>query len=99
MALKVQSFKGMPMDIEFGIEKNKVYLLQARPITNLKKYAEFNVWDNSNIVESYSGVTTPLTFSFIRRAYFAVYWQFCQTIGLDKKTILKNKYVLENMLG
>ena len=99
MARKVQVFKGIPMDIEFAIERNRIYLLQARPITNLKKYAEFRVWDNSNIVESYSGVTTPLTFSFIRRAYFDVYWQFCQTIGLDKKTILENKQVLENMLG
>jgi pyruvate,water dikinase len=99
IALKVQTFKSIPMDIEFGIENGKIYLLQARPITNLKKYPEFNVWDNSNIVESYSGVTTPLTFSFIRRAYFAVYWQFCQTIGLDKKTILANTHVFENMLG
>ncbi len=99
MAQKMQDFKGMPMDIEFGIENNKIYLLQARPITNLKKYAEFNVWDNSNIVESYSGVTTPLTFSFIRRAYFAVYWQFCQTLGLSEKTIIENKHILENMLG
>ena len=99
MALKIQDFKGMPMDIEFGIKNNRIYLLQARPITNLKKYAEFNVWDNSNIVESYYGVTTPLTFSFIRRAYFAVYWQFCQTIGLDKKTILENTHIFKNMLG
>lgn len=99
MALKVQKFKGLPVDIEFGIEYNRIYLLQARPITNLKEYAEFKVWDNSNIVESYSGVTTPLTFSFIRKAYFAVYWQFCRTIGVDKKTILNNKQVLENMLG
>jgi pyruvate,water dikinase len=99
IALKAQGFKGIPMDIEFGIAKNRIYLLQARPITNLKKYTEFNVWDNSNIVESYSGVTTPLTFSFIRRAYFAVYWQFCQTIGVDRKTIFKNKHVFENMLG
>lgn len=99
LAKKVQNFKNIPMDIEFGVERKRIYLLQARPITNLKKYAEFNVWDNSNIVESYSGVTTPLTFSFIRRAYFAVYWQFCQTIGLDKKTISKNTHVLENMLG
>jgi len=98
-ALKVQDFKGMPMDIEFGIENKRIYLLQARPITNLKKYAEFNVWDNSNIVESYSGVTTPLTFSFIRKAYFAVYWQFCETIGVDRKTILENRHVFENMLG
>ena len=27
------------------------------------------LWDNSNIVESYSGVTSPLTFSFASRAY------------------------------
>lgn len=99
MAQKVRNFKKIPMDIEFGVKGGCIYLLQARPITNLKKYAEFNVWDNSNIVESYSGVTTPLTFSFIRRAYFAVYWQFCQTIGLGKKAILANTHVFENMLG
>ena len=27
------------------------------------------LWDNSNIVESYSGVTSPLTFSFASFAY------------------------------
>lgn len=27
------------------------------------------LWDNSNIVESYSGVTSPLTFSFASYAY------------------------------
>lgn len=103
IALKVQDFKGKPMDIEFAIAGRRIYLLQARPITHLKECKgpgnNFNVWDNSNIVESYSGVTTPLTFSFIRRAYSAVYWQFCETIGVDKKTILKNRHVLENMLG
>lgn len=102
MALKVQKFKTIPMDIEFAAADNKIYLLQARPITNLKKYAgkdDFNVWDNSNIVESYSGVTTPLTFSFIRKAYFAVYCQFCETIGIDSKAVFKNRHVLENMLG
>src|SRR5205807_3922582 len=36
------------------------------------------IWDNSNIVESYSGVTTPLTFSFASRAYYYVYFQFCE---------------------
>ncbi len=102
LGLKVQGFKRAPMDIEFGVVGGKIYLLQARPITNLRKYSgkdNFNVWDNSNIVESYSGVTTPLTFSFIRKAYYAVYWQFCETIGLDRKTIFANRHVLENMLG
>jgi hypothetical protein len=31
------------------------------------------LWDNSNIIESYSGVTTSLTFSFARKAYENVY--------------------------
>jgi pyruvate,water dikinase len=30
------------------------------------------LWDNSNIVESYSGVTSPLTFSFASYAYETV---------------------------
>lgn len=101
IALKAQESKGLPLDIEFTIAEEWIYLLQARPVTTLKeaKKDNFNVWDNSNIVESYSGVTTPLTFSFIRKAYYAVYCQFCETIGVDKKTIFKNRHVFENMLG
>jgi pyruvate,water dikinase len=63
------------------------------------KKENLKIWDNSNISESYSGVTTPLTFSFIRRAYYAVYNQFCETIGVDRKTIFKNRSTFENMLG
>ncbi|MCM8814295.1 MAG: PEP-utilizing enzyme [Candidatus Omnitrophica bacterium] len=99
LADRARRYKKIPLDIEFAVARRQVYLLQARPITNLKTYEELQVWDNSNIVESYSGVTTPLTFSFIRQAYFAVYWQFCQTIGVDKKTIAAHAPVFENMLG
>ena len=104
IAFNMEKLKGMPMDIEFGIVKDKIYLLQARPITSLKECSRLkrdnhHVWDNSNIVESYSGVTTPLTFSFIKKAYFAVYWQFCEVIGVNKETIFKNRYLFENMLG
>ncbi|HVY62761.1 MAG TPA: PEP/pyruvate-binding domain-containing protein, partial [Planctomycetota bacterium] len=57
------------------------------------------IWDNSNIVESYSGVTTPLTFSFASRAYYYVYFQFCEVIGVPRDEILKNEQVLRNMIG
>ena len=90
---------GAPLDIEFSFSQGQIYFLQARPITSLKKKDNRRVWDNSNIAESYSGVTTPLTFSFIRKAYYAVYWQFCETLGIPRKTIFKNRNVLENMLG
>ena len=99
LALKVEKAQGMPLDIEFSIAKGQIYFLQLRPITSLKKKDQPRIWDNSNIAESYSGITTPLTFSFIRKAYFAVYWQFCETLGIPKKKIFKNRNILENMLG
>ncbi len=103
-ARKVQDDAGRPMDIEFAVSGGRIYLLQARPITTLGEAPaperdNHKVWDNSNIVESYAGVTTPLTFSFIRKAYFAVYCQFCQMMGVDAKTVFRSRYVFENMLG
>jgi len=97
LAYVAEKAKGAPLDIEFSIAQDKIYLLQARPITCLK--TQYQIWDNSNIGESYTGVTTPLTFSFIRQAYFAVYCQFCETIGVPQKAIFKNRHILQNMLG
>ena len=57
-----------PQDIEWAIEDGRLYLLQSRPITSLTTLADpdgtATLWDNSNIIESYGGITTPLTFSF-----------------------------------
>ena len=93
----------VPQDIEFAFDDNEFYLLQTRPITSLGKVADKNdqyiVWDNSNIIESYPGVTTPLTFSFIRKMYEAVYIQFCDLMGVSKSDIEENKEVFANMLG
>jgi pyruvate,water dikinase len=94
---------GKPQDIEWAIANNEWYLLQARPITNLHKLpdpdAELIVWDNSNIIESYPGVTTPLTFSFIIKMYEAVYRQMCGIMGVEEKEIEKNKDTFNHMLG
>ena len=56
----------------------QLYCLQARPVVTLPPSCFFDhsatgtkatLWDNSNIVESDSGVTTPLTFTFVSQAY------------------------------
>lgn len=60
-------------DIEFAIKNDILYVLQARPITSLKYDAPVIILDNSNIVESYPGITLPLTQSFIREAYYQVF--------------------------
>lgn len=94
---------GKPQDIEWAMANGQWYLLQARPITNLHKIAdpdaELIVWDNSNIIESYPGVTTPLTFSFIIKMYEAVYRQMCGIMGVEEKEIEENKDVFNHMLG
>jgi pyruvate,water dikinase len=103
-AIRAEGAAGHPLDMEFAVQDGRVLFLQARPITTAarpKQPAHVNrlVWDNSNIVESYPGITLPLTFSFIRRAYHAVYWQFCELIGMRQDEIRANDHMLRNMLG
>lgn len=90
-------------DIEFAYKSNKLFVLQARPITTLNKLpdagGEHIIWDNSNIIESYPGVTTPLTFSFIIKVYEAVYRQFVGLMGVTNDDIDENKETFANMLG
>lgn len=60
----------------------------------MKKY----IFDNSNIAESYSGVTTPLTYSFARYAYQEVYKHFCRMMGVGKRTIDQHKEMFSRMI-
>jgi pyruvate,water dikinase len=102
-----------PQDVEWCVADGKLYLLQSRPVTAVGGSAARDsvpassttqqtgtrvLWDNSNIIESYSGVTTPLTFSFIRDVYTEVYQEFCRIMGVDEETILRNRETFE-MLG
>lgn len=95
--------KGVPQDIEWAYEKGKLYLLQSRPITSLGQVPDpegnINIWDNSNIAESYGGVTTPLTYSFARSIYEAVYRQFCKIMGVPNPIIEANEETYRGLLG
>jgi rifampicin phosphotransferase len=101
LARSVACHFGRPQDIEWAIADGKLYLLQARPITALPPDPDgaLNIWDNSNIAESYGGVTTPLTFSFARRVYEAVYRQFCRMMGVSGGTIAQHDNTFRCMLG
>ncbi len=98
---------GAPQDIEWTIDienSRKIYIVQTRPITTLEclrpSSAEYRtIWDNSNIVESYSGVTSPLTFSFALNAYHMVYVQFCEVLKVPREKIVDNDFYFANMLG
>ncbi|MGH8245913.1 MAG: PEP-utilizing enzyme, partial [Gammaproteobacteria bacterium] len=100
-ARKIERLFGGPQDIEFAWADGKCFILQTRPITtpisnvSNAKDGERILWDNSNITESYSGVTTPLTYSVIRDAYAQVYRQFLSIMGARHV----EEGVLRNLLG
>jgi phosphohistidine swiveling domain-containing protein len=103
LVLAVGCYLGSPQDIEWAYEGTQLFLLQARPITTLGALADpdgvLSLWDNSNIAESYNGITTPLTFSFARRAYEEVYRQFCKLLRVPPTVLARNDNVFRNMLG
>ena len=99
---EIESFYGKPQDIEWALSNNKFYILQARPITTLDKLPDKSsyktLWDNSNIIESYSGITSPLTYSFINVVYTEVYKHFCKIMGVEDSLIEKNNHIFD-MIG
>jgi phosphohistidine swiveling domain-containing protein len=103
LARRAERHFGRPQDIEWTIAAGRLYLLQSRPITTLAERADPDgvpaLWDNSNIIESYGGVTTPLTFSFARRAYEQVYREFCRLIRLPENVIEAHAGTFCCMLG
>ena len=62
-----------PMDIEFAIEKGKIYILQARAITTLDMHLPARILDNSNISESFPGICLPLSESFAGEMYSGIF--------------------------
>lgn len=90
-------------EIEFSYHNNQFYLLQTRPVTTSSNLPDasgkYIVWDNSNIIESYPGVTTPLTFSFIIDIYNTAYRQLLALFGVSDAEIDENSDYFANMLG
>ncbi len=96
---KLEQHFNAPQDIEFAVFQDSIYLLQTRPITTSHKKGEYILWDNSNIIESYPGITTPLTYSFIIKMYEHVYRQFTELLGVSKAELDLHSEVFENTLG
>jgi pyruvate,water dikinase len=108
MAIRLERDLGGPQDVEWAFAGGRLYCLQARPITTLPPDTVFDpavagpastIWDNSNIVESYAGVTSPLTFSHVSRCYRQVYIQFCRLMGVPARVIEDHEPMFGNMLG
>ena len=67
-ARKIETEFGSPQDIEWAIHKNKIFLLQSRPITALppeKSWEDRQIWCCNPAKEVIPDVATPTTLSVI----------------------------------
>ena len=94
----IEKIFGKYLDIEFGIENNKVYILQARSITTINDSNPL-IFDNSNIVESYPGISLTLTISFVESVYSGVFEGVSRRILKNEKELSKHTLVFKNMVG
>lgn len=103
LGLRIAELRREPQDIEWTLRAGQFHILQTRPVTRLPApnppQGRRLVFDNSNIQESYCGVTTPLTFSFANRAYAKVYEQTMRVLGISSAEIERHRDMLDNMLG
>lgn len=95
---KIKNILGEYLDIEFAISKNKIYILQARTITTIDDSNPL-ILDNSNIVESYPGLSLPITISFVKSVYSGVFKNVARRVLKNDRELLKHKQVFKNMIG
>ena len=95
---QIKEVIGEYLDIEFAIEKDRIYILQARPITTIDT-TNLVILDNSNIVESYPGISLPLTISFVHFVYSNVFKKEAYRLTKNKKLVEANNDNFNNMVA
>ena len=95
---RIKSVFGEYLDIEFAIDRNTIYILQTRKITTIKD-DNLLILDNSNIVESYPGVSLPLTISFVNFVYSGVFKGVSYRVLKNKKILNRYSDTFNNMVG
>ena len=98
LSKQIKDILGEYLDIEFAISKNKIFILQARLITTLDDTNPL-ILDNSNIVESYPGLSLPITISFVKSVYSGVFESVSRRVLKNERELRKHKTVFKNMIG
>ncbi|MDF1665359.1 MAG: PEP/pyruvate-binding domain-containing protein [Planctomycetota bacterium] len=86
-----------PVDMEWGLDsEGTLFVLQGRPITDRGQTTFF---DNSNIVESYPGLTLPLTFSCVREFYSILFSRTGLAFGVPERFVRARQRMYDSLVG
>lgn len=112
---RVAAHYGAPQDIEWAIHDDTVWVLQSRPVTvppaglaagagagavpSAEPEGELRIWDNSNIIESFSGIVSPLTYSFAADTYAKVYESYARALAVTPDRLREVQEWTPHLLG
>ena len=87
IARKIETELDSPQDIEWAIHKNKIFLLQSRPITALppeKSWEDRQIWCCNPAKEVMPDVATPITLSVIDAMLDALFNPLFHLMCMDR---------------
>ncbi|MEZ4967053.1 MAG: PEP/pyruvate-binding domain-containing protein [Saprospiraceae bacterium] len=97
--LAAETLLGAPADLEFSFDKKgRLFILQMRPVTTIGR-GPIRILDNTNIVESYPGITLPLSFSFAVKAYERVFSSSSRAFMVPRAAIRNFSEVFSQLLA
>lgn len=96
MAARVMEIFGRYSDVEIAIKDDRLWLLQVRPITSIDA-SKLVVFDSHNLVESYPGISLPLTQTFVTEAYTGIFRRLLER-SIGQKAVSRYDGVLAAMV-
>lgn len=96
---QVEVLYDRPQDLEWALDpQGRFWLLQARPITTLPG-GEITIFDSAGLSESFPGLTSPLTFSWLRAAYSGLFRNGARRLGLSPAILTHEAATFDHLLG
>lgn len=102
LARRIDAAYERPQDVEWAVDgAGELFLLQTRPITTWlpDPGRRERIFDNSNVVEGYPKVTTPLTFSFVQRAYEVIFRESARAFGIKDAVLKRERGLFGHMVA
>ncbi|MFR9797989.1 phosphoenolpyruvate synthase [Streptomyces sp. MS06] len=107
LGTRADRLHGTPRDIEWAMAGGDLWVLQCRPVTTPtgahrippEPEGETRLWDNSNIIESFSGVVSPLTYTFAADTYAKVYEGYARALGVRGRRLREVREWTPYLLG